>query len=95
MSLVASGDNGANLDEKRPNDGHGIEPSQTPVAEMGEFEKAGGDIHTDIAYGLYKQSLEMDPAYKDLVAKKVLRKLDFIVLPMVRISLKSHTPYIL
>lgn len=39
--------------------------------------------HTDIAHNLYKESLDMDPIERDIVAKRVLRKLDFIVLPMV------------
>ncbi len=53
-----------------------------PPAEGGEFGKLADDRHTDIAYGLYKESLEMDPVQRELIAKKVLRKLDFIVLPM-------------
>jgi len=41
-------------------------------------------VHTDIAHGLYLESLTMDPARRDEVAKKVLKKLDYIVLPAVR-----------
>ena len=39
--------------------------------------------HTDIALALYKESLSMDPSERDRIAKTVLRKLDFVVLPMV------------
>ena len=40
-------------------------------------------VHLDMAIELYAESLELDPARRELVAKKVLRKLDFILLPMV------------
>lgn len=56
---------------------------ETPPAEIGEFEKMAVGIHTDLAYTLFKESLEMDPGERDLIARRVKRKLDFIVLPMV------------
>lgn len=57
--------------------------SEIPPAELGEIEKSAMGIHTDLAYELYKESLEMDPGERDIIAKRVKRKLDFIVLPMV------------
>jgi hypothetical protein len=52
-----------------------------------EFTEMSSADHTDIAHALYKESLEMDPIEREIIAKRVLRKLDFIVLPMV-----SHLP---
>lgn len=40
-------------------------------------------IHSDEGYELFKQSLELEPEERDEIAKKVLLKLDFILLPMV------------
>lgn len=40
-------------------------------------------LHSDIAYGLYKDSLLLDPLERGMLAKTVRRKLDFILLPMV------------
>lgn len=40
--------------------------------------------HDDVAYALFEESLQMNPAERDILAKRVLRKLDLIVLPMVR-----------
>ncbi|KAF2102460.1 MFS transporter [Rhizodiscina lignyota] len=39
-------------------------------------------IHTDVALGLYKESFTLDFDRRELVAAKVRRKLDFILLPM-------------
>ena len=39
--------------------------------------------HDDLARDLYEEALQMDPYELDRAAKMVLRKLDFIVLPMV------------
>lgn len=38
-------------------------------------------VHTDVALGLYKESLTFDPDRRELVAAKVRRKLDMILLP--------------
>lgn len=42
-----------------------------------------GADHTDIAFDLFQQSHQYDPAQLEIDAVKVRRKLDFIVLPMV------------
>jgi len=57
----------------------------TPVkseADCEILEKSDQD-HTDIGYGFYQESLEMDPVEREMLAKKVKKKLDFILLPMV------------
>ncbi|ERS99605.1 Major Facilitator Superfamily protein [Sporothrix schenckii 1099-18] len=38
--------------------------------------------HHDVAYDMFEESLRMDPAERDVLAKRVLLKLDLIVLPM-------------
>lgn len=48
-----------------------------------EFAQPSTANHTDIGHALYKEALDMDPTERDIIAKRVLRKLDFIVLPMV------------
>jgi hypothetical protein len=47
----------------------------------GEIFKPDQD-HTDIGYGYYQEALEMDPAERDMLSKKLKKKLDFILLPM-------------
>jgi hypothetical protein len=57
----------------------------TPVkseADSEILEKSDQD-HTDIGYGFYQESLEMDPVEREMLAKRVKKKLDFILLPMV------------
>lgn len=39
--------------------------------------------HDDVAYDMFEESLRMDAAERDIIAKRVLLKLDLIVLPMV------------
>jgi len=41
-------------------------------------------VHIDIGWDLYQQALLLDPADRDAIAKRVKRKLDLILLPMVR-----------
>lgn len=43
--------------------------------------------HSDVGHDLYQESLEMDPAERARIAVKVLKKLDFCVLPMVSMLL--------
>lgn len=49
-------------------------------------EKAGhvDPVHTDIGLGYFLQSQQMDPAERDVIAKRVLRKIDLCLLPAVR-----------
>lgn len=56
------------------------------VSQDGEVGEVGEVLpfaaHSDIAYELYEESLRMDPIRRGMLAKTVLRKLDFVVLPM-------------
>jgi hypothetical protein len=57
----------------------------TPVKSEadGEILEKSDQDHTDIGYGFYQESLEMDPVEREMLAKRVKKKLDFILLPMV------------
>jgi hypothetical protein len=57
----------------------------TPVESEadGEILEKSDQDHTDIGYGIYQESLEMDPVEREMLAKRVKKKLDFILLPMV------------
>ncbi len=59
-----------------------------PDLALGAVESKGmtTPYHTDLAHGLFHESLHMDPDERGRLAKRVLRKLDFIVLPMVRLD---------
>ncbi|KAH8895345.1 MFS allantoate transporter [Thozetella sp. PMI_491] len=56
------------------------EDLDAPVDDLkaGVQEVAG---HTDIGLAYYQQSRQMDPAERDRIAKRVLRKIDFCLLP--------------
>lgn len=58
--------------------------AQTPVSRNAsqDAEVLPFTTHSDIAYELYAESLQMDPIRRGMVARSVLRKLDFIILPM-------------
>ncbi|KAF9880446.1 hypothetical protein CkaCkLH20_02400 [Colletotrichum karsti] len=64
-----------------------IPNSMKPEPAQGEADAqsiAKGTVetgHTDIGYEYYLQSQGMDPAQREAIAKKVLRKIDFILLP--------------
>lgn len=49
------------------------------------------EIHTDIGLDYYRQSLLMDPEHREAVAKRVLKKIDFILLPAVSNTLGFST----
>jgi hypothetical protein len=49
--------------------------------------------HTDVAYNLYRESLDMEPAERERIAKRVLLKLDMLLLPMVSTMLKPSCRY--
>lgn len=69
-------------DEKKavPTTNDGISPIQRgETLDFPDKEK-----HADIAFDLYEQSHQYDQAQLERDAIKVRRKLDFIVLPMVR-----------
>ncbi|KIM92936.1 hypothetical protein OIDMADRAFT_62060 [Oidiodendron maius Zn] len=60
-----------------------VGPSDKEIGVIeGQFTAVSSQDHTDIAHVLYKESLEMDPMEREIIAKRVLRKLDFVVLPM-------------
>lgn len=41
------------------------------------------EVHTDIGLDYYRQSLLMEPDHREEVAKRVLKKIDFVFLPAV------------
>jgi hypothetical protein len=54
----------------------------------GEIFKLDQD-HTDICYGFYQESFEIDPEEREILMKKVKKKLDLVLLPVLR----SPSPY--
>ncbi len=52
-------------------------------ADYLETGKLNDDVHNDLGHDMYLASLQIDPAERDAIAKRVKRKLDFIVLPIV------------
>jgi hypothetical protein len=42
--------------------------------------------HYDVGLHLYTQSLEVDPARRDEIAKRILKKLDYALLPVVSLE---------
>lgn len=73
--------------EKTPAFDAAIKP-ETDVKGETELIKGGGDSD-NIGLELFKESLQYDTAQLERDAVKVRRKLDFIVLPMVKSSLIS------
>lgn len=61
-----------------------ITPAAQPAASIRstEVEKAVGK-HNDVGLLMYEESLAMDPELRDRLAKRVLRKLDYGLLPVV------------
>lgn len=53
--------------------------------QLASIQTLATEDHTDVAHGLYQESLEMDPVERERIAQKVLLKLDFCVLPMVSV----------
>jgi hypothetical protein len=51
--------------------------------ELGDMEKLPNSLHNDIGLELYKQSLEIDPAKRDAIAKHIKMKLDCILMSLV------------
>lgn len=52
---------------------------------MGAITKTFADAsHTDAGLDNYRRALDLDPDHLEALSKKVLRKLDFILLPLVR-----------
>lgn len=47
--------------------------------------------HADSGLGVYAEALELDPEHLEQLAKKVLWKLDLILLPLVSLSEKKKT----
>lgn len=58
----------------------GAQKDDIPIEDEKLIQTA---VHTDIAHGLYLESLTMDPEHRAALAAKVRRKLDMIVLPAV------------
>jgi hypothetical protein len=51
-------------------------------------------LHTDAGLEYYLQAQSMDPARRDEVARRVLKKIDFCLLPAVSLSYSLHKmPY--
>lgn len=63
-------------DDKLRNRGNDIEFER-------HIETSNSKLHTDVALSLYKESLSLDPARSYALSKRVRRKLDTILLPMV------------
>ena len=82
------------FDDEKPKGGVKMDPnSATNTMDSKDTEALTDSTHTDMAYGMYKESLMLDPDVRDKAAKRVLLKLDFIVLPMVRLSSQLSPSY--
>lgn len=70
-----------------PTDLEGMKPeTNMPETDVQSISKGAVEVgHTDIGYDYYLESQAMDPARRDAIAKQVLRKIDFILLPSVGI----------
>lgn len=68
-----------------PTDLEGMKPeANMPETDIQSISKSAVEVgHTDIGYDYYLESQAMDPARRDAIAKQVLRKIDFILLPSV------------
>ncbi|KAJ0305330.1 hypothetical protein Brms1b_010873 [Colletotrichum noveboracense] len=68
-----------------PTDLEGMKPeANMPETDVQSISKGAVEVgHTDIGYDYYLESQAMDPARRDAIAKQVLRKIDFILLPSV------------
>ncbi|KAJ0279585.1 hypothetical protein CBS470a_009197 [Colletotrichum nupharicola] len=66
-----------------PTDLEGMKPeANMPETDVQSISKGAVEVgHTDIGYDYYLESQAMDPARRDAIAKQVLRKIDFILLP--------------
>ncbi|KAL2812559.1 major facilitator superfamily domain-containing protein [Aspergillus cavernicola] len=54
--------------------------------DNGDMEKLTDDTHNDSGREMYLASLQLAPAERDAIAKRVKRKLDFIVLPIMIVA---------
>lgn len=66
------------------------------VPEKGVDDGAAQNVdsaHTDIGLEYFLRSQDMDPARREAVAKVVLRKIDFCVLPAVSLPLRTNPHY--
>lgn len=57
--------------------------SHTRSIDAGNDTKLVDEAQGDIGWDLYQAALLMDPAERDMIAKRVKLKLDFILLPLV------------
>ncbi|KAI8229273.1 putative transporter [Colletotrichum sp. SAR 10_86] len=66
-----------------PTDLEGMKPeTNMPETDVQSISKGAVEVgHTDIGYDYYLESQAMDTARRDAIAKQVLRKIDFILLP--------------
>tara|TARA_R110002060_G_scaffold47632_1_gene58684 strand:+ start:117 stop:380 length:264 start_codon:yes stop_codon:yes gene_type:complete len=55
----------------------------TRSTEIGDDTKVAGEAPRDIGWDLYQAALLMDPIEREVIAKRVKLKLDFILLPLV------------
>ncbi|EXJ89579.1 hypothetical protein A1O3_02646 [Capronia epimyces CBS 606.96] len=54
--------------------------------DYGDKESLADDTHNDLGRDMYLASLRIDPAERDMIARRVKRKLDFIVLPIMIVA---------
>lgn len=74
----------SSVDEVAQDKSHDVEKTKSDTVDADDIDViTQSGIHTDLALGLYKESLTLDSAHREMVAAKVRRKLDFILLPMV------------
>jgi hypothetical protein len=78
-------------DEEKKAVPSGTSDNITPIerGDILEFQDVGK--HADIGFDLFQQSHQYDPAQLERDATKVRKKLDFIVLPMVRMTPDPQT----
>lgn len=77
-------------------------PSSIHVAEAASINIVDEAIkpqidanHIDSGLDAYTQALELDPEHLERLAKRVRRKLDFILLPLVYVSMILRALYLL
>lgn len=82
-------------DTKSPKDPSGdvgdvIRPSSRTTNEQDteNIEKIDNSLH-DVGYGYFLESQDMDPVLRDEIVKRVLKKIDFCLLPAVSDALSS------
>lgn len=59
--------------------------TRAPSYDVSAVEKLTGSKHLDVGWDAYREALRLDPAERDIIAARVKRKLDMILMSMVSI----------